>query len=119
MKRILVITILLLLSACAVERRSTEPLNSSMLLMNMEGPFVSATFADRLARLIVDEKYPKDIFLVSGSTKVVDEGSIWAVHFANALFTQQYATLPRKAIAPKTLTIRIKKSDGAIVAVSA
>jgi len=85
----------------------------SILVGNMQGPFVSRKFAERLALLVIQERYTPDVFLPRGAPPiVVDKGDFWSVTFDNEL--------PRSStsIIPKELTIHIRKANGEIVAIS-
>ena len=98
----------------------SDQLDPSMILMNFEGPFVSREFAERLAVLVIDQKWPKDVFSRRGPGRVVDLGDAWSVTYQNALgnANDPIPTSGGKAV-PKTLTIRIRKANGQIVAISA
>jgi hypothetical protein len=80
-------------------------------------PFISQDFAQKLARLVIEEKYPKDMFSAPEPGTVVDKGEAWWVTVDNALASQR-ATLPKGAIIPRGLTIQIRKSNGEILAIS-
>lgn len=91
----------------------TTPANSSldpsMVVLNMKGPFVSREFAQRLALLVIDQKYPKDAFVPSPSVSVDDNGELWSVGVDNALPSANAFRQPRH------LTIRIRKTNGEIL----
>ena len=71
--------------------------------------------------LVLDEKYPKNIFCVRGRGTVVDKGDTWSATFENALVsTDDQSALPMfdGRVIPRHLTITIKKTNGEIVAIS-
>ena len=104
---------------CATERGTVKDLTLSMVLLNQGQPFVSREFAERLAFLVIDEKYPKDIFLVRRPASIEDKGKNWEVTVSNELIDPK-DSLPRvgKKIVPKYLTITIRKENCEIVSVS-
>jgi hypothetical protein len=104
---------------CTMNHVKSVQLDPSMLLFNFEGPFISREFADRLAVLVIDQKWPKDVFVRRGPGQVADLGDLWSVTYENALgnANDPIPTSGGKAV-PKTLTIRIKKVNGEIVAIS-
>jgi hypothetical protein len=92
-----------------------------MMLFNQGQPFVSAKFAERLGLLVLDEKYPKDIFSARGSGTIVDNGDTWLATFENSLVgLEDRSALPMSEgrIIPRRLTITIRKTNGEIVAIS-
>ncbi len=96
-------------------------LSPSMLVLNQGRPFVSEQFAERLAKLVVDEKYPTDIFSVRGPGTVSSKGDSWLATFENALVPPEDGSpLPMSngKIIPRRLTITIRKTNGEIVAIS-
>jgi hypothetical protein len=88
------------------------PLKISMVLQNVKGDFITPRFAERLALLVLEEKYPTDVFAASGSGSVVDKGDTWWVTFNNALLESPPRLIPRH------LTVQIRKTNGEIVAIS-
>lgn len=90
---------------------SVEENNVSMFLQNFGAPFVSREFADQLGRLVIREKYPRDIFLVKGIPTVLDKGESWSLTYSNAVHAVGRRVLPR------VLTITIRKSDAAILSI--
>jgi hypothetical protein len=111
MTRIIGVTLLLLVTTgCITDRRAT--LEPFMRLQNLAGPFISQSFAERLARLVIEEKYPKNSFSIQGPANVADKGDTWWVTFDNAV----QGTMP--AMISKRLTVHIRKTDGAIVTIT-
>jgi uncharacterized protein YcfL len=107
----------LLLNGCAMSEK-TSKLTVSMLLFNQEESFVSEGFAKRLALLVIEEKYPKDIFIRHEGIRVLDQGEAWQVMIDNALVdTHDSSALPiiEGKIVPKSLSILINKANGAII----
>jgi hypothetical protein len=109
MKSSVFIALAFLLFGC----KTVNPrLDVSIMVENMNGPFVSREFAEHLALLVIEEKYPKDVFSVHGAAIVVDKGDVWWVSYNNELPS------PEASIRPKHLTIHIRKANGEIVAIS-
>jgi hypothetical protein len=109
MKQIIGIVLSVSMVGCVTDHRAMDPF---MKLQNISGPFVSQSFAERLARIVIEEKYPKNIFSVQGSGNVVDKGDTWWVTFDNAL-KGTIATM-----VPIRLTVHIKKANGEIVTIT-
>lgn len=120
MRRIYLASLVLFLSACAVSHPGAVQPDPSMVLLNFEGPFVSRDFAEKLAVLVIDQKWSKDVFVRRGAGRIVDLGDAWSVTYENALDsgTDPMPTWKGKVV-PRTLTIRIKKANGEILAISA
>ncbi len=107
----------LLLNGCAMSKQ-TSKLTVSMLLFNQEESFVSESFAKRLTLLVIEEKYPEDIFIRREGIRVLDQGEAWQVTIDNALVdAHDYSALPiiEGKIVPKSLSILINKANGAII----
>ena len=83
-------------------------LGISMFLQNFHGCFISEKFSERLARLIMEEKYTSSLF-VAGSSVVTDGNDVWRVTFQNKLPSNG------KDIRPSEITIAIRKANGAVV----
>jgi hypothetical protein len=117
MRCLIVSVISALAFGCTTERGTVENLSVSMMLLNDPQPFVSKEFAERLALLVIDEKYPKDIFLVQSPASVEDKGENWEVTFTNDL-PEDRLTRVRPRLVPKgRLTITIRKVNGAILSI--
>lgn len=115
MKNIILIalfSISVLLEVCAAQDQPVKSLSIMMTLQNQDQPFVSESFAKRLALLVIDEKYPKAAFIPREPATIADQGEIWTVTFENAL------PLPKDSIFPKRLSIAIRKNNGEIVNIS-
>jgi hypothetical protein len=109
-------------AAFSVAGNQAKPsLTVIMWLWNMERPFVSESFAKRLALLVLDEKYPKADFSVRGSGTTMDQGDTWVVTFDNALVepgdTRAMPLVNGRFIA-KRLSVRIRKANAEIIDVS-
>lgn len=92
-----------------------------MIALNQGQPFISGAFAEQLALLVIEQKYPKDIFVVRGSARLVDKGEMWSVTFDNGLAApDDKSTLPMVGgkIVPRHLTITIRKTNGEIVSIT-
>jgi hypothetical protein len=111
MRRIIGLTLLAIATTgCITDRRAT--LDPFMRLQNVAGPFVSQSFAERLARLVIEEKYQKNNFSIQGPGSVTDKGDTWWVTFDNAV----QGTV--QAMIPKRLTVHIRKTNGEIVTIT-
>lgn len=89
-----------------------------MFLQNSSGPFVSEHFAERLALLVIEEKY-RTVFSVRGPAKIVDKGGVWSVTFENAATDEGGGSIKSQVITIlKSLTIEIRKSNGEIVTIA-
>jgi hypothetical protein len=110
MKSFALVTLLFLLVGCKMT--STPGLDVTILVGNIHGPFVSREFAERLALLVIEEKYTADVFSVRGAGTVVDKGDFWWVTYDNGVPRSEASIIPRR------LTIQIRKANGEIVAIS-
>jgi hypothetical protein len=104
MKKMMVVASFLCLSATANE---CEPPRLSMILLNGTQPFVSLHFAVRLASLIIEDRYPREMFVIVEPAKIEDEGEFWKVTVENALKNSKFSIV--------RLSITIRKSNGEIV----
>jgi hypothetical protein len=121
MKISIAAVLLLALTACVTEHRAVTDLSVSMMALNQGQPFVSKEFAERIALLVIEEKYPKDVFSVSGSARIVDKGDTWSVTFDSALTNAaDKSALPLVGgkLVPKHLTISIRKVNAEIMAIT-
>jgi hypothetical protein len=109
MRQIIGIALLVSLAGCITDHRAMNPF---MTLQNISGPFVSQTFAERLARLVIEEKYPKNIFSIQSSGNVVDKGDTWWVTFYNEIKGTMATMVPTR------LTVHIRKTNGEIVTIT-
>lgn len=106
----LVAFVMSLLGGCATV--SVPPnLAASMDLQNLTGPFITRSFAERLALLFFQERYSKDIFVPLTPATMEDGGDVWRVTAANAL------SLESRTIRPFKLVIVIRKRNGEIVGI--
>ena len=55
-------------AAYAGEQAQDPPMSVTMIVQNLDGPFVTRHFAERLARLLIEEKCTRDIFAVRSAT---------------------------------------------------
>lgn len=90
-----------------------------MFLLNTQSPFVSATFAQRLALLVIEEKYPRNVFTAQWPGKVVDQEDTWKVTFENTVAQpdEQGLAMSGGQLVPWRLTIEIRKSNAEIVSI--
>lgn len=86
-------------------------LESSMDLQNLNGPFITKTFAESLALLVVQQRYSKDIFVARTPVTVEDAGDRWLTTVNNSL------PLEPKTIKPFHLMVVIRKRNGEILGV--
>jgi len=121
MKKLFLIALLGGLTVCVADQPPVNNLSLSMSLLNHGQPFVSARFAERLALLVLEEKYREQIFKARGSATVVDKGETWAVTVENALVDpQDQRELPFVGgeLVPRQLTISIRKTNAEILSIS-
>ena len=121
LKGVIATALLLSIAACVTERGNVTSLSVSMIALNQGQPFVSQSFAERLALLVIEEKYPRDFFTVRGSGNTVDKGDIWLVTFDNGLTDpsdKNALAVVQGRVIPKRLTITIRKANCEIVAIS-
>lgn len=102
---------------CATKGNS---MNSSvtMMALNSVQPFVSKEFAERLGRLILEDRYPLDFFSPSSVALVQDGGDVWRVTFENELVDPHSNTpmaIVGGVVVPKKLTFVIRKKNAEIV----
>lgn len=103
------------------QHKTMNTLSLSMMLLNQGQSFISGKFAERLALLVIDEKYPKDIFSARGAALMAEQGELWLATFDNELVSpDDKSALPMSdgRIVPKRLTITIRKTNGEIVSIS-
>ena len=108
--KLLVLTLILLLGGCATVLVPPH-LESSMDLQNLNGPFITKHFAERLALLVVQERYSKDIFVARTPVSVEDAGDTWLITLDNAL------PLEPKTIKPFHLMVIVRKKNGEILGI--
>lgn len=94
-------------------------LSVSMVLLNLGQPFVSKPFAQRLGRLVIEEKY-RNFLSVRGSPVVVDKGEVWLATFEVTGSNDRSRRLLLEGVVPgpRHLTISIRKTNGEILAIS-
>lgn len=95
-------------------------MNSSftMLALNSVQPFASESFARRMALLIMEDRYPLNVFSPEGVGIVVDGGEVWRITFNNGLADEsesQKMLMIDGAVAPRKLTFVIRKDNAAVV----
>lgn len=89
----------------------------AMIALNSVQPFASETYAKKVALLVLDDRYPKSVFLPQEGGTVVDGGDVWSVTFENSLLKDNRDAFPilDGVLLPRTLTFEIRKADAAIV----
>jgi hypothetical protein len=121
MKFIVAVGVLLTLAACATEHGTVSNMSVSMLVLNQGQPFVSREFAERLARLVIDEKYSKDLFTAQGPPHIVDNGDTWSVTFANGQVNpadKSPMPLIKGRLFSRRLTITIRKTNCEVISIT-
>jgi hypothetical protein len=86
------------------------PKSVSMMLFNFQAPFVSETFARRIAQIVIEEKYPQSMFVAAGPSVALDAGSVWKITLKNALVSpgdKGYIPTINDAPSPRDLTVEI------------
>jgi hypothetical protein len=112
MKQYLGAALSLLITGCATDHRAMSNLDPYIVLQNIGRPFVSQSLAEKLARAVIEEKYPRTTFLIRGPGKVVDKGDTWWVTFDNSIEATAGGMIPLR------LTVHVRKTNGEIVTVS-
>jgi hypothetical protein len=101
------------------EAKESAPLRGdqslSMYLSNALTPFVTKELAERLALLVLEEKYAS-IFTANLPATTKDECDAWLVTVTNKDWSGESARAG--SIKPKQLSIRIRKRDAAILAIT-
>jgi hypothetical protein len=109
------------LPACALNNEMTKQSSLSIFALNHGQPFVSMDFAARLAQLVVDEKYPKDVLLVTGPPRVLHMGDTWRVVFDKVVPGPVLDSLnpgaPHDDGVARRLTVVIRKTNAEIVSI--
>lgn len=95
-------------------------MNSSitMMALNSVQPFASESFARRMALLIIEDRYPSDVFSPAGAGTTVDGGAVWRVTFDNSLIsTKDTKKMPMidGVVVPRKLTFVIRKSNAEVM----
>ena len=107
---------LMLLVVCSLPAGANSPepkeLDTSVMLLNFPRPLMSVTLAEKLTRSFLEEKYPANIFEITGPARIVDEGDLWYVSFENALYVSTEESM--KSIIPKAIGLEICKANGQI-----
>lgn len=99
----------------------TDEPHISIVLLNQEGALVSQVMAERLAQVVVEEKYPRNIFVAKHPIEVLDQGEEWLVTIRNDLISDQDRSLVPMAngeIVPRKLVVRIRKSNGEFLSIA-
>jgi hypothetical protein len=111
--------ILLLISAdtlaeCEVTSSAPPPRDQTtiMFLANLETPFVTREMAEKLALLVLAEKY-SPLFAANLPVTTDEKCDAWLVTVRNKDWSQESASAG--SIKPKQLTIWIRKRDAAIL----
>jgi hypothetical protein len=86
-------------------------LEETMVLQNLNGPFITNAFAESLALLVVRERFSKHVFVARTPAVVEDAGDSWLVTVDNSL------PLEPKTIKPLRLMVVIRKRNGEILGV--
>jgi len=113
MRRPKQIAVFLLMSPIATSAiggcdRPAPHLKPYLTVANLQGPFVTMEFAQRLALLVVEEKYPREIFRAEGPAVVEDHGDLWWVTVRNGIAS------PMGSIIPRRFVVHIRKVNAEI-----
>lgn len=109
---------LVAIASCASRRELRMNSSITMMALNSVQPFVSKSFAQRMALLIIEDRYPPDVFLPKGPGTVVDDGEVWRVTFDNDLVDEnnhQENVMVGGAIVPRKLVFVIRKSNAEVM----
>lgn len=109
-----VITLCLVLTCCAETRNRgmSGGLDVSVYLQNLRGDFITSDTAARLARVLVESRYPKNVFQPDQRSKVTDGGDCW-----NVVLFNQVDSIPALGTKFEELHLSIRKSSGEFVKV--
>ena len=122
MKHVIGAALGMVLVSVSVSYGQTPPavssLSPSMILENFSAPFVTSDFAERLALLVVEEKYPKDTLVASGVKEVMDRDGAWWVTVNVEFPSASPLRRVMGPLLPKQLTIQIRKTNAEIVSIS-
>lgn len=80
-------------------------LGISVLLQNAGGPLITRELALKVARLLIEAKYPAGMFQIAGDGDVEDEDAFWRVSFRNALAESAAGPVIER------LGVRLRKSN--------
>jgi hypothetical protein len=120
MKRHVFLTISMLFVgdlSSADDHAPTTQLSISMFLENYGGAFVTRHFAERMAQIVIEEKYPSNVIQFAGVADVVDkEGAWWVKVNIRVPPASPIASLARKDLTQ--MTIQIRKTNAEIVSIS-
>jgi len=89
-----------------------------MMALNSTQPFVSEAFAKRIALLIVEDRYPHNVFSPKRAGLVQDGGEVWRVTFENELIdSNDSSPMPMidGVVVPRKLTFVIRKRNAEVV----
>ena len=100
--------------AASSQNSTQQQADISMLLQNHSGPFVTSDFAQKLAVLVMAQKYAGVIFDSAG-VEVLDKGDVWWVKVPVKEWPKDMQTL--KPALPEHLTFWIRKTDAAVLAI--
>jgi hypothetical protein len=117
-KLAVVFAFMVLFGGCVMQRGSMKEMSMTMVALNQIQPFVNERLAEKIARIIIEDKYPKDFFVIRGSASVVGDTDAWLVTFDNGAVDSskpEKIVISNGRIVPGHLTIAIRKTDGAIV----
>ena len=109
-----VVTLCLVLTCCAEIRSKGMGggLDVSVYLQNFGGDFITSDTAVRLARVLVESRYSKNVFQSDQRSRVTDGGDCW-----NVVFFNQVDSIPVLGTKFEELHISVKKSSGEFVKV--
>jgi hypothetical protein len=104
-----------LVSACSAnhQREEREPRDVVMIVQNAMGTFVGRDLAEKLAVLIVREKYAA-VFEADTPATASDEGDNWVVSVpVHVLAAASYDA----RLVPRAITVVLRKRDAAVMTI--
>ena len=104
----MLMTLTALLLNVQISARS-EPVQIDQLMFNIDRPLISEQSARIIAKTIMEDYYPSDVFRMRGNAVVEDVVDRWRVHMDNSVKRPE-----DDALRITELTIDVSKSDGAM-----
>jgi hypothetical protein len=120
MKTLRLVLLIPLVFGSAIASEEMKMPDVSMFLQNFDAPFVSKSLAERLAVVIIEEKYKAKFFVISAPAQVADEGKVWSITFENSIHVDDRdSPLPTSngVPVPKRLTVKLRKSNAEVISI--
>jgi hypothetical protein len=88
-----------------------------MFLENYGSAFVTRHFAERMAQIVIEEKYPGNVLQFAGVADAVDKEGVWRVK-VNIRVPPESPIARLEKIELTQMTIQIRKTNAEIVSIS-